>query len=115
MFLEKITSNYQKYCLNAISTLLLSLIGMLLFSQQSVFAVNTSIAITGNAIINQATPAKDGTNYFRSLNVNVKTDSDTGYKLYISGGDEESALSSTDPLNTLRLIRFPATIILLMI
>ena len=103
MFLEKITSNYQKYCLNAISTLLFSLIGMLLFSQQSVFAVNTSIAITGNAIINQATPAKDGTNYFRSLNVNVKTDSDTGYKLYISGGDEESALSSTDPLNTFKI------------
>lgn len=103
MFLGKITSNYQKYCLNAVSTLLFSLIGMLLFSQQSVFAVNTSIAITGNATINQATPTKDGTNYFRSLNVNVKTDSDTGYELYISGGTEDSALSSTDPLNTFKI------------
>ena len=103
MFLGKITSSYQKYCLNAAFTLLFSLIGMLLFSQQSVFAVNTSIAITGNAIINQATPTKDGTNYFRSLNVNVKTDSDTGYELYISGGAEDSALSSTDPLNTFKI------------
>ena len=103
MFLGKITSNYQKYCLNAVSTLLFFLIGMLLFSQQSVFAVNTSIAITGNATINQATPTKDGTNYFRSLNVNVKTDSDTGYELYISGGAEDSALSSTDPLNTFKI------------
>lgn len=103
MFLGKITSNYQKYCLKAISTLLFSLCGVLLFSQQSVFAVNTSIAITGNATINQATPTKDGTNYFRSLNVNVKTDSDTGYELYISGGTEDSALSSTDPLNTFKI------------
>ena len=103
MFLGKITSNYQKYCLNAVSTLLFSLIGMLLFSQQSVFAVNTSIAITGNTTINQATPTKDGTNFFRSLNVNVKTDSDTGYELYISGGAEDSALSSTDPLNTFKI------------
>lgn len=103
MFLGKITSNYQKYCLNAVSTLLFSLIGMLLFSQQSVFAVNTSMAITGNATINQATPTKDGTNYFRSLNVNVKTDSDTGYELYISGGTEDSALSSIDPLNTFKI------------
>ena len=67
MFLGKITSNYQKYCLNAVSTLLFSLIGMLLFSQQSAFAVNTSIAITGNATINQATPTKDGTNFFALL------------------------------------------------
>ena len=64
MFLEKITSNYQKYCLNAISTLLFSLSGMLLFSQQSVFAVNTSISITGNAIITQATPAKTAPTLF---------------------------------------------------
>lgn len=103
MFLGKITSNYQKYCLKAISTLLFSLCGVLLFSQQSVFAVNTSIAITGNATINQATPTKDGTNYFRSLNVNVKTDSNSGYELYISSDKEDSALTSTDPLNTFKI------------
>ena len=103
MFLGKITSNYQKYCLNAISTLVFSLIGMLLFSQQSVFAVNTSIAITGNATINQATPTKDGTNYFHTLNLNVKTDSDSGYELYISSDKEDSALTSTDPLNTFKI------------
>lgn len=103
MFLGKITSNYQKYCLNAVSTLVFSLIGMLLFSQQSVFAVNTSIAITGNATINQATPTKDGTNYFRTLNLNVKTDSDSGYELYISSDKEDSALTSTDPLNTFKI------------
>lgn len=103
MFLGKITSNYQKYCLNAISTLVFSLIGMLLFSQQNVFAVNTSIAITGNAVINQATPTKDGTNYFRTLNLNVKTDSDSGYELYISSDKEDSALTSTDPLNTFKI------------
>ena len=73
------------------------------FHRPRFFAVNTSIAITGNAIINQATPAKDGTNYFRSLNVNVKTDSDSGYELYISGGTEDSALTSTDPLNTFKI------------
>lgn len=103
MFLGKITSNYQKYCLNAVSTLLFSLIEMLLFSQQSVFAVNTSIAITGNATINQATPTKDGTNYFRTLDVNVKTDSNSGYELYISSDKEDSALTSTDPLNTFKI------------
>ena len=103
MFLGKITSNYQKYCLNAVSTLVFSLIGMLLFSQQSVFAVNTSIAITGNATINQATPTKGGTNYFRTLNLNVKTDSDSGYELYISSDKEDSALTSTDPLNTFKI------------
>ena len=103
MFLGKITSNYQKYCLNAVSTLLFSLIGMLLFSQQSVFAVNTSIAVTGNATINQATPTKDGTNYFRTLDVNVKTDSNSGYELYISSDKEDSALTSTDPLNTFKI------------
>ena len=103
MFLGKITSNYQKYCLKAISTLLFSLCGVLLFSQQSVFAVNTSIAITGNATINQATPTKDGTNYFRTLDVNVKTDSNSGYELYISSDKEDSALTSTDPLNTFKI------------
>lgn len=76
---------------------------MLLFSQQSVFAVNTSIAITGNATINQATPTKDGTNYFRTLDVNVKTDSNSGYELYISSDKEDSALTSTDPLNTFKI------------
>lgn len=103
MFLGKITSNYQKYCLKAISTLLFSLCGVLLFSQQSVFAANTSIAITGNATINQATPTKDGTNYFRTLDVNVKTDSNSGYELYISSDKEDSALTSTDPLNTFKI------------
>lgn len=103
MFLGKITSNYQKYWLKAISTLLFSLCGVLLFSQQSVFAVNTSIAITGNATINQATPTKDGTNYFRTLDVNVKTDSNSGYELYISSDKEDSALTSTDPLNTFKI------------
>lgn len=103
MFLGKITSNYQKYCLKAISALLFSLCGVLLFSQQSVFAVNTSIAITGNATINQATPTKDGTNYFRTLDVNVKTDSNSGYELYISSDKEDSALTSTDPLNTFKI------------
>lgn len=103
MFLGKITSNYQKYYLNVASALVFSLIGMLLFSQQSVFAVNTSIAITGNATINQATPTKDGTNYFRTLDVNVKTDSNSGYELYISSDKEDSALTSTDPLNTFKI------------
>ena len=101
MFLEKATIRYHKYHLNMMLTLLVC--NLLLFSSPKVFAVNTSIAITGNATINQATPAKDGTNYFRSLNVNVKTDSDTGYELYISGGTEDSALSSTDPLNTFKI------------
>lgn len=103
MFLEKATIRYHKYHLNMMLTLLVCNLALLLFSSPKVFAVNTSIAITGNATINQATPAKDGTNYFRSLNVNVKTDSDTGYELYISGGTEDSALSSTDPLNTFKI------------
>ena len=103
MFLEKATIRYHKYHLNMMLTLLVCNLALLLFSSPKVFAVNTSIAITGNATINQATPAKDGTNYFRSLNVNVKTDSDTGYELYISGGAEDSALSSTDPLNTFKI------------
>lgn len=103
MFLEKATNHYRKYHLNMMLTLLVCNLALLLFSSPKVFAVNTSIAITGNATINQATPAKDGTNYFRSLNVNVKTDSDTGYELYISGGAEDSALSSTDPLNTFKI------------
>ena len=103
MFLIKATNHYHKYHLNMMLTLLVCNLALLLFSSPKVFAVNTSIAITGNAIINQATPAKDGTNYFRSLSVNVKTDSDSGYELYISGGTEDSALTSTDPLNTFKI------------
>lgn len=103
MFLEKATSHCHKYYLSMMLTLLVCNLAFLLFSSPKVFAVNTSIAITGNAVINQATPSKDGTNYFRSLNVNVKTDSDAGYELYISGGTEDSALSSTDPLNNFKI------------
>ena len=103
MFLEKATNHYHKYHLNMMLTLLVCNLALLLFSSPKAFAVNTSIAITGNATINQATPAKDGTNYFRSLNVNVKTDSDSGYELYISSDKEDSALTSTDPLNTFKI------------
>ncbi len=103
MFLKKATNRYHKYHLNMMLTLLVCNLALLLFSSPKVFAVNTSIAITGNATINQATPTKDGTNYFRTLNLNVKTDSDSGYELYISSDKEDSALTSTDPLNTFKI------------
>lgn len=76
---------------------------ILLFSQKSVFATTASLSVTGNADIVYNQPTTEGDEFFKTLNVNVKTDSNTGYNLYLSSDQEETALISLDPTNPYKI------------
>ncbi len=76
---------------------------ILLFGQKSVFATTASLSVTGNADIVYNQPTTEGDEFFKTLNVNVKTDSNTGYNLYLSSDQEETALISLDPTNPYKI------------
>lgn len=59
--------------------------------------------MTGNADIVYNQPTTEGDEFFKTLNVNVKTDSNTGYNLYLSSDQEETALISLDPTNPYKI------------
>lgn len=67
------------------------------------YAATASIAISGNANIVYNHPVPTGTNFFKSLNISVKTDSPTGYNLYLSSDKEETGLVSLDASNPYRI------------
>ena len=67
------------------------------------YAATASIAISGNANIIYNHPVPTGTNFFKSLNISVKTDSPTGYNLYLSSDKEETGLVSLDASNPYRI------------
>ena len=72
---------------------------ILLFSQKSVFATTASLSVTGNADIVYNQPTTEGDEFFKTLN----TDSNTGYNLYLSSDQEETALVSLDPTNPYKI------------
>ena len=82
---------------------ILPLATILLFSQKSVFATTASLSVAGNADIVYNQPTTEGDEFFKTLNVNVKTDSNTGYNLYLSSDQEETALISLDPTNPYKI------------
>lgn len=82
---------------------LLPLISILFLSTKSVFATTASLSVTGNADIVYNQPTTVGDEFFKTLDVNVKTDSNTGYNLYLSSDQEETALISLDPTNPYKI------------
>lgn len=82
---------------------ILPLSTILLFGQKSVFATTASLSVTGNADIVYNQPTTEGDEFFKTLNVNIKTDSNTGYNLYLSSDQEETALTSLDPTNPYKI------------
>lgn len=67
------------------------------------YAATASIAISGNANIVYNHPVPTGTIFFKSLSISVKTDSPTGYNLYLSSDKEETGLVSLDASNPYRI------------
>ena len=83
---------------------LLPLLSILFFNTKSVFAATASLSVTGNADIVYNQPTTTGDEFFKTLDVNVKTDSNTGYNLYLSSDQEETALISLDPTNPYKIV-----------
>ena len=83
---------------------LLPLLSILFFNTKSVFATTASLSVTGNADIVYNQPTTTGDEFFKTLDVNVKTDSNTGYNLYLSSDQEETALISPDPTNPYKIV-----------
>lgn len=83
---------------------LLPLLSILFFKTKSVFATTASLSVTGNANIVYNQPTTTGDEFFKTLDVNVKTDSNTGYNLYLSSDQEETALISLDPTNPYKIV-----------
>ena len=83
---------------------LFPLISILFLSTKSVFATTASLSVTGNADIVYNQPTTTGDEFFKTLDVNVKTDSNTGYNLYLSSDQEETALISLDPTNPYKIV-----------